>query len=199
MSKKKSKKSKKGRSLNYKFFVVFGGVFHYIMYRLYNFTLYNDTLLWSSLFLSGLILGIYFIKKLKLLHPKSYKTLSGPKLKAYMFGICFLVIIGATAIFGNVINGTLVGLNYLGKSSTPNYKVYPVQKITQYRTGGRKRRRRNNPKVFFLRDGEVLSIRLPERYRVNTNYAEYKTIRLDIREGLLGFEVINDYELRKEL
>ena len=133
-----------------------------------------------------------------MLHPKSYKTLSGLKLKAYMFGICFPVIIGSTAIFGNVINGTLIGLNYLGKSAAKNNKEYQIQKITQSKTRKRRRILRNNPKVFFLKDEEVLSIRLPERYDANTNYDTYKTIRLDLREGLLGFQVINDYELKKE-
>jgi len=75
MKKKKLKKKKKGKSLNYKLFVIIGGIFHFIVYLLLDLTFYNNTLFWLGLFIGGITLGIYFIKKMELLNPKSYKKI----------------------------------------------------------------------------------------------------------------------------
>ncbi|SDY09433.1 hypothetical protein SAMN05444411_1232 [Lutibacter oricola] len=195
--KKKHKKKKKGKSLNYKLFVIIGGIFHFIVYLLLDLTFYNDTIFWLSLILCGLILGIYFIKKMKLLNPESYRKIKGPKLKLYMFSVCLLIITGTSLIFGNVINGTLLGLNYIGKQNESNNIEYKIEKITQHKTGGRKRVRRNNPKVYFEKNGETIKRNLSEHYSLKKNYSEYKTIKFITNKGLLGFEIIKNYELKK--
>ncbi|WP_040282811.1 hypothetical protein, partial [Psychroserpens damuponensis] len=197
MKKKKSKKKKKGKSLNYKLFSVIGGIFHLIMYLLYDLTFYNDTLLWLSILFCGLIFGFYFIKKMELLNPKSYKKIEGLKLKLYMFFICFVMIIGGAIIFGNVINGTIIGLNYIGKNNETIKQEYGIQKIEQNSSGGRKRFRRYNPKVFIEKEGEIVTVNLSERYSKNKNYSEYRTIEMNLNKGLFGFEIIENYELKK--
>ena len=129
MKKKKLKKKKKGKSLNYKLFVIIGGIFHFIVYLLLDLTFYNNTLFWLGLFIGGITLGIYFIKKMELLNPKSYKKIKGNKLNFYIFLVCFLTILGTTVIFGNVINGTILGLNYIGKNSESKKTEYKIEKI----------------------------------------------------------------------
>lgn len=202
MSKKKSKKSKKDKTLNYKLFVIIGGIFHFIVFLLLDLTFYNDSIFWWSLLFCGLISGIYFIKKMKLTHLNSYKKIEGIKLKLYMFFICLFTIIGTTIIFGNVINGTILGLNYVGKSNDLINHEYQIQEITHNKStgrNGRKRRlfRRNNPKVYLEKDGKLIGVNLSERFSSNKNYSEYKTIEFDLNRGLFGFEIIDNYELKK--
>ncbi|MAB47532.1 MAG: hypothetical protein CMC05_02770 [Flavobacteriaceae bacterium] len=202
MPKKKSKKKNKKKSLNYKLFVIIGGIFHFTVYILLDVTLYNDTIFWWSITLCGLISGIYFINKMKLIHSDSYKKIEGANLKLYMFFICFFTIIGTSIVFGNVINGTILGLNYIGKSNDIYQHEYIIQKITHNKSNGRNGRkrklfRRNNPKVYLDKDGESIGINLSEQYSPNKNYSQYKTIAFDLNRGLFGFEIINDYELKK--
>jgi len=202
MTKKKPKKKKKEKSLNYKLFVIIGGIFHFIVYLLLDLTFYNDSIFWWSLIFCGLILGIYLIKKMKLLNPDSYRKIEGTKLKLYMFIICLFTIIGTTLIFGNVINGTILGLNYIGKSNELNNNEFKIQEITHNKStgrNGRKRRlfRRNNPKVYLEKGGESIGVNLSEHYSSNKDYSEYKTIEFDLNKGLFGFEIIDDYELKK--
>jgi hypothetical protein len=200
--KKKHKKKKKGKSLNYKLFVIIGGIFHYIVYLLIDLTFYNDTIFWLSLILCGLIAGVYFIKKMELLNPESYRKIEGTKLKVYMFIVCFFIIIGTTIIFGNVINGTILGLNYIGKNNDLDNHEYTIEEIVHNkstRKRGRKIRlfRRNNPKVYFEKNGEINKRNLSEHYSLKKNYSEYKTIEFITNKGLLGFEIIENYELKK--
>ena len=197
MKKKKLKKKKKGKSLNYKLFVIIGGIFHFIVYLLLDLTFYNNTLFWLGLFIGGITLGIYFIKKMELLNPKSYKKIKGNKLNFYIFLVCFLTILGATVIFGNVINGTILGLNYIGKNSESKKTEYKIEKIVQRKTGGRKRIRRNNPKVYLEKEGKIIKRNLTEHYSLTKNYSEYKIIEFITNKGLLGFEIIENYELKK--
>tara|TARA_R110002033_G_C3773465_1_gene228482 strand:+ start:80 stop:673 length:594 start_codon:yes stop_codon:yes gene_type:complete len=197
MKKKKLKKKKKGKSLNYKLFVIIGGIFHLIVYLLLDLTFYNNTLFWLSLFIGGITLGIYFIKKMELLNPKSYKKIKGNKLNFYIFLVCFLTILGTTVIFGNVINGTILGLNYIGKNSESKKTEYKIEKIVQRKTGGRKRIRRNNPKVYLEKEGKIIKRNLTEHYSLTKNYSEYKIIEFITNKGLLGFEIIENYELKK--
>ena len=197
MKKKKLKKKKKGKSLNYKLFVIIGGIFHFIVYLLLDLTFYNNTLFWLSLFIGGITLGIYFIKKMELLNPKSYKKIKGNKLNFYIFLVCFLTILGTTVIFGNVINGTILGLNYIGKNSESKKTEYKIEKIVQRKTGGRKRIRRNNPKVYLEKEGKIIKRNLTEHYSLTKNYSEYKIIEFITNKGLLGFEIIENYELKK--
>ena len=197
MKKKKLKKKKKGKSLNYKLFVIIGGIFHFIVYLLLDLTFYNNTLFWLSLFIGGITLGIYFIKKMELLNPKSYKKIKGNKLNFYIFLVCFLTILGTTVIFGNVINGTILGLNYIEKNSESNKTEYKIEKIVQRKTGGRKRIRRNNPKVYLEKEGKIIKRNLTEHYSLTKNYSEYKIIEFITNKGLLGFEIIENYELKK--
>ena len=197
MKKKKLKKKKKGKSLNYKLFVIIGGIFHFIVYLLLDLTFYNNTLFWLGLFIGGIILGIYFIKKMEWLNPKSYKKIKGNKLNFYIFLVCFLTILGTTVIFGNVINGTILGLNYIGKNSESKKTEYKIEKIVQRKTGGRKRIRRNNPKVYLEKEGKIIKRNLTEHYSLTKNYSEYKIIEFITNKGLLGFEIIENYELKK--
>tara|TARA_B110000908_G_C10057213_1_gene358923 strand:+ start:59 stop:652 length:594 start_codon:yes stop_codon:yes gene_type:complete len=197
MKKKKLKKKKKGKSLNYKLFVIIGGIFHFIVYLLLDLTFYNNTLFWLGLFIGGITLGIYFIKKMELLNPKSYKKIKGNKLNFYIFLVCFLTILGTTVIFGNVINGTILGLNYIGKNSESKKTEYKIEKIVQRKTGGRKRIRRNNPKVYLEKEGKIIKRNLTEHYSLTKNYSEYKIIEFITNKGLLGFEIIENYELKK--
>jgi len=197
MKKKKLKKKKKGKSLNYKLFVIIGGIFHFIVYLLLDLTFYNNTLFWLGLFIGGITLGIYFIKKMELLNPKSYKKIKGNKLNFYIFLVCFLTILGTTVIFGNIINGTILGLNYIGKNSESKKTEYKIEKIVQRKTGGRKRIRRNNPKVYLEKEGKIIKRNLTEHYSLTKNYSEYKIIEFITNKGLLGFEIIENYELKK--
>ena len=197
MTKKKSKKNIKGKSLNYRLFAIIGGISHFIVYLLDDSTFYNDTLFWSSLLFCGIVLGIYFIKKMELLNPDSYKKIKGTKLKLYMFTVCILTIMGTTLLFGNVINGTVLGLNFIGKSEFINQAEYQIEKIEQNKTGGRKRIRRNNPEVFFIKNSELVSVRLSERFDSNINYNESKTIEMELKKGLFGFEILDNYTLKK--
>jgi hypothetical protein len=195
--KKKHKKKKKGKSLNYKVFVIIGGIFHFIVYLLLDLTFYSNTIFWLSLIFGGIVLGIYFIRKMELQKVKSYKKIEGAKLKLYMFLVCLFTIVGATLIFGNVINGTLLSLNYIGKNNESHNSEYKIEKIVQRKTGGRKKIKRNNPKVYLEKDGEIITRNLTEHYSLKKNYSEYKTIEFITNKGLLGFEIIEDYELKK--
>ena len=198
MPKKKSKKKKKGNFKNYRLFLFVGGIFHLIVYLLYDKTFYSSTLFWTSLLICGGIFGIYFITKMQLTNPKTYRKLKGLKLKLCMSFACIIFILGGCIIFGNVVNGIIIGANYIGKKSE-SYKVeYKIEKILQDKTGGRKRIRRNNPKVYFEKDKKIERIRLPEYYRSTENYAEFKTIEFTLNKGLLGFEVVENYRLNKK-
>ena len=202
MYKKKSKKSKKDKTLNYKLLVIIGGIFHFIVYLLLDLTFYNYSIFWWSLLLCGLISGVFFIKKMKLTYPNSYKKIEGIRLKLYMFFICLFTIIGSTIVFGNVINGTILGLNYVGKSNDLINKEYKILEITHKKSTGRNGRnkkllRRNNPKVYLEKDGKLIGVNLSERYSSSKNYSEYKTVEFDLNRGLFGFEIIDKYELKK--
>ena len=196
--KKKNKKKKKKESIKYKPFVLIGGIFHLIVYLLIDLTFYSESLFWGSLISSGLIFGIYLIYKMELLNPKSYKKLEGIKLKMFIFLICFLTIFGVTAMLGNVVNGIILGVNYIGKNSETNKKEYKIEKIVQSKTGGRKRIRRNNPKVTLEKNGELINRILPEHFSLKKDYSEFKTIEFITNRGLLGFEIIENYELKKQ-
>lgn len=202
MPKKKSNLKKNGKSLNFKLFIIVGAIFNLVVYLLIDLTFYNDSLFWWSLICCGIISGIYFIKKMKLMHPDSYKKIEGTKLKIYMFFIFLFTIIGTTIIFGNFINATILGLNYVGKSNDLKKDEYIIQEITHQKSTGRKGRkrrlfRRNNPKVCLEKDGTVIGVNLSEDYNSNKDYSEYKKIEFDVSRGLFGFEIIDDYVLRK--
>ena len=202
MTKKKAKKKKKEKSLNYKWLVLIGALFHFIVYLLIDITLYSDSIFWWSLIVCGLISGIYLIEKMKLTQADSYKKIAGIKVKLYMFVICFFTIIGTTALFGNVINGAILSLNYIGKSKDVDIVEYRIKEITHNKStgrNGRKRRffRRNNPKVFFQKNGELVGVNLSERYNSNKDYSEFNTITFDVNKGLFDFDIIGNYELKK--
>ena len=196
MKKKKSKK-KSLKLNNYKLLAVIGGIFYLLVYLLNDSTFYDDNLFWLSFLFCGIISGFYFIRKLKLFNRDSYKNIDGNKLKIYIFLVCLLTIIGSSIIFGNLINGTILGLNYIGKSKETQKVEYQIQRIEQDKTGGRKRIRRNNPKVFFNKDSELINVRLSERYDSGKDYSEFKTIRMELNKGLFGFEIIDNYTLMK--
>ena len=91
---------------------------------------------------------------MKLLNPNSYKKIEGTKLKLYMIIVSFLIFIGTSLIFGNVINGTILGLNYIGRDKELTNVEYKIEQITHNKStgkNGRKKRlfRRNNPKVYI--------------------------------------------------
>lgn len=196
--KKKKKKSKKKSSLaQYKVFTIVGGIFHLIVYLLYDTTFYNTTLFFLSVLLCGTVLGIYFIRKMDMLNPKSYRKIKGTKLRLYMFFVCFLMILGASLIFGNVINGTILGLNYLGKTDQTVTQTYSVQKFGRYSSGGRKRVRRNKLKVYFERNGETMSLILPENYIASKSYDQFQKIEMKISKGLFGYDIMTAYTLKK--
>ena len=195
--KKHKKKKKKGKSLNYKMIVTIGGIFHLIVYFLLDLTFYSDTLLWLSLIAGGIPLGIYFILKMEILNPKSYRKIEGIKLKLYISVITLLIFLGSTVIFGNILNGTLLGLNYLGKNNELKSSEFNIEKIVQNKTGGRKRIRRNNPRVYYENNGKRISRDLTERYSLKKNYSEFKTINFITYKGLLGFDIMKNYELKK--
>ncbi|SDS34347.1 hypothetical protein SAMN05216503_2754 [Polaribacter sp. KT25b] len=114
-----------------------------------------------------------------------------------MFLVCFLTIIGATVIFGYVINATILGLNYIGKNSNSKKIEYNIKKIVKYKTRGRKKIRRNNLKVTLEKDGKIVKRTLSEHYNLNKKYSEYNTIKFIINKGLFGFEVIENNEFKK--
>ncbi len=196
--KKKSKKAqKKGKRnvLNYKLFSTIGAVFHGIVYLLIDHTFYNYQLLWGSIIVCGLVSGIYIIAKTGLHKTSSYQKIKGVKLHLSIFLICTLLLMGATLLMGNVINGTLLGLNYLGKGRDSNSVTYKIDKIEKSRKGVRRFVRRRVPTVYIEKDGELIAHDLPERYSSSKNYEDYKTIQMNVRKGFLGFEIIETYQL----
>ena len=201
MGKKKSKKKKKHLFKNYKLFAFVGVLFHLIVYLLYDKTFYNDTLFWVSAGLCGLFFGAFFINKMNLLNPKSYRKIDGFKLKLYMSFICVIMIVGGIVIFGSVINGTILGLNYIGRNNSSNSVEYKIQKIEKDRVARKRKRRRlfrgYKPKVFFKREEDSTSIVLPERYKTDINYSDFRIIEMNLSNGLFGFEVIDSYKLKK--
>lgn len=202
MAKKKSKKNKKSNSNSYKKATIFGGVFHFLVYLFLDKTIYPSTLLYGSILLCGVITGVYAIYKLDLYKRTSYRKLKGVKLKAYMIFVGIIIILGSTLILGNVINGTVLGINYLTKDSGVQTYSFEVIKITHNktkRTRGRRKFRvfRNNPKVHIQKDGKELGINLSETYNSDVDYTEFKTIELNLKNGGLGFEVIDNYILKK--
>ena len=138
MSKRKPNKVKKDNLLYFKQLSLAGGITHLIVYLLVDSTIYNEPLFWTSIFVCGILLSFYFIYKMELLNPDSYKILKGKKLKLFMIGVCIATVIGSIAIFGNFINGVLMGLNYIGKSESVKQVEYNIEKIVQSKTGGRK-------------------------------------------------------------
>lgn len=199
MKKKKSKKRSKKKSipLKYKLFALIGGLFHLIVFLLYDITFYNKTLSWLSLLICGIVFGLYFIKKMSLLNPNSYRKIKGVRLKAYMLLVCFLMILGGSIVFGNVINGTIIGLNYLGKGNKSTTQIYKIQKITKHRSGTRKKMKRVNPMIYLEKNGTIIKLRLSETYIESKNYSEFKKIEMSVSKGLLGFEIMNSYQLKK--
>jgi len=202
MTKKNSKKNKKSNSNSYKKATIFGGVFHFIVYLFLDKTIYPSTLLYGSILFCGVVTGIYAIYKLELYKPTSYRKLKGVKLKAYMILAGIIIILGSTLILGNVINGTFLGINYLTKDSEVQTDRFEVIKITHNKSKGTKGRRkfrvfRNNPKVYIQKDGKELGVNLSETYNSDVDYAEFTTIEFDLKKGGLGFEVIDNYYLKK--
>lgn len=198
--KKKKNKGKKGRPLNYKLFIIIGGIFNFIVYKLIDSTFYNESLFWWSLLICGITSGIYFIKKMKLAEPKSYKKLEGIKLKLIMLIICLIMIIGTTGVLGNVVNGAILGLNYIGKNNEMKISEYKVLKIEKNRKRKRRKRklfRKTVPKVFFTKNGEILDLNLSENYSSKEDYSKYKIIELKMNRGLLNFEIIESYKLKE--
>ncbi len=196
----KRKKKKKKSSLKFKGLFILGAVSHSIMYSLLKLTYYNDLLLWGSLIFCGVVSGVYLIVKMDLLNPKSYRKLKGIKLKGYMFTICFFLIIGTTIMFGNIINGAIIGLNYFGRDKNDNSNIYTVEKIEKHRNvrGSRGPRifRRYSPKVYFTKDHKSVSRILPETFR-SQKHIGVKRIVLNEQMGLFGFVVIRNYQLQK--
>ncbi len=198
MGKKKSKKKKKKLFRYYKVYLVIGALFHIISWEFYEKTLFNENLYWLSAGLCGLIFAIFFINKTDLLNPKGYKKLNGIKLKSYMLFICVIMTLGGIIVFGSVINGTVLSLNYIGKSDASSLIELQVEKIVRnYSRGGRRRIGRNNPKVYLKENKKLKSFNLPERWDSNENYAEYKSIELNLKTGLFGLEIIDEYVLKK--
>ena len=198
--KKKKNKGTKGNSLNYKPFIIIGGIFNFIVYKLLDLTFYNDSLFWWSFLICGLISGIYLIKKMRLTESKSYKKIEGIKLKLFMFSICLLMIIGTTGILGNVVNGAILGLNYIGKNNelkTSEYKVVKIEKNSGSRSRKRRLFRKTVPKVFFQKNEKLIDINLSENYSSKEDYSEFKTIELKTNKGMFGFEIVENYELKK--
>jgi|GEM_PF-5894419 len=196
----KRKKKKKKSSLKFKWLFIIGGLSHFIMYSLLEFTYYSDSLLWGSLVFCGVVSGMYLIVKMDLLNPKSYRKLKGIKLKAYMFTICFFLIIGATIMFGNIINGAIIGLNYFGRDRSDNRNIYTVEKIEKHRNFRRRRVtrifRRYSPKVYFTKDNRSVNRILPETFK-SQKYVGVKRIELNEQQGLFGFVIIRNYQLLK--
>lgn len=202
MSPKKSKKNKKSKSNGYKKAAIFGGVFHFLVYLFLDKTIYPSNLLYGSILFCGVITGIYAIYKLELYKPTSYRKLKGVKLKAYMIFVGIIIILGSTLILGNVINRTVLGINYLTKDSDVQTDSFEVIKITHNKSKGPTGRRkfrvfRNNPKVHIQKDGKELGINLSETYNSDVDYTQFNTIELYLKKGGLGFEVIDNYYLKK--
>ena len=193
MTKKKSKK----KGLNYRLLWLVGGLGHLLVFLFDDRTFYNDTLYWSSVLLCGVLTGIYVIAKMKLTDPKSYKKLKGIKGKGIMFMIVALTFLGSTVLCGNLINGALLGLNFMGRSEVVSKQTYPIERIVQYKSGSRRGIRRNNPKVYYMKDSVLVSVLLPERYTSRINYDTFKTLEMDLKKGLLGFDYIENYKLLK--
>lgn len=115
-----------------------------------------------------------------------------------MLSVIPLMTIAGVILFGNVINGTVLGLNYIGKSNESNLVEFQIKKIEHnYSTGGRRGMSRNNPEVYLKKNGELISIDLPERWDSNKKYSEYKSIEFGLTKGLFGLEIITEYELKK--
>ncbi|MFP4845616.1 hypothetical protein [Winogradskyella sp. PE311] len=195
MPKKKSKK--KRERLNYKLMASLGGLFHVAVYLLIDKTFYNHTLFWGSIFVCGLIFGVYFIIKLKLNKNETYHKLEGSKLQLYIASMSLIMILGATLIFGNIINGSILVINYIGKNKLSYTEEYKIEKLVRYKSGGNKKIRRNNPKVYIQKDNSERNFLLPERYNTIIDYSEYRSIDLMLTNGLFGFEIIQDYKLKK--
>jgi hypothetical protein len=83
------------------------------------------------------------------------------------------------------------------KTNEINNYEFQINTIEHNRTGGKRRFRRNNPKVFFEKDGDLTSINLTERYNSKINYSEFKTIEMNLCKGMFGFEIIDAYDLKK--
>nr|WP_298989901.1 hypothetical protein [uncultured Polaribacter sp.] len=190
-------KKKKKLKINYKLIVLFGGVFHLITYFLFNETLDTDNLLLLSIIIGGITLGLFFIKRLELTNPKSYRKLKGVKLKSVMILICSIMIFGGAIIFGNVLNGLVLGLNYLGRDSETSIKKYSINKIARYRKSGKRRMFSQKPKVYFFEEGKIQTLILSEFYSSQKDYTKFKTIELEISQGLLGFDYIENYNLQE--
>lgn len=182
--------------INIRLLIAIGLLFHIIVYRLGNKTFYNELLQWGSLLFCGVLVGTYLIFKLELNKPESYRKLEGVRLKLFMYAVSLLMIFGGIFLSGNVINGTLLGLNYLGRSQETVTKEYRIKKITRARRG-RRGLRRLRPLVYLKDDAEKSSFWLYERFDSNKNYDEFKTIEFELQEGLFGFEIINDYTLKR--
>lgn len=117
-----------------------------------------------------------------------------------MFSICLLMTIGTTGILGNVFNGVILGLNYIGKNNelkTSEYRVLKIEKNSGSSSRKRKLFRKTVPKVFLEKNGKLIDINLSENYSSKGNYSEFKTIQLNTNKGLFGFEIIENYKLKK--
>lgn len=197
MGEKKSKKNRTKKKIlfrHYKLFIFVGALFHIVMGLFYDRTFYNQTLFWISTVFCGLIFAIYFINKTDLLNPKSFGKMDGFKLKLYMISVIPIMTVAGVILFGSVINGTILGLNYIGKSNESNLVEYQIEKIVESRNF---KLRSTKPKVFIEKNGELISVRLSERYNSNKDYAKFKSIEFDLKKGLFGLEVIDEYELKK--
>ncbi|MET1258764.1 hypothetical protein ABV409_05455 [Flagellimonas sp. DF-77] len=192
----KSKKKRKFKKREFSTLVTLGAIFHFITYLYYNHTFYSDSLFWSTAILMGILGGFYLFKALRLHKDSSYRKIKGGKLQALKGGLFVILCIGALVIFGNLINGSVLGLNYWAKSALSQQTEYAITDIVSYRSYGRRRSLAlKRPRVYFAQDGQKTSYLLPERYDSKKDYSVFHTLQLRTAKGFFGFEVIESYQL----
>ena len=180
-------------SSSQKALIVLGGLFNLIVFFFHEYTFYNETIFWSSFIIVGIGIGTY-IAKISFWNSKKYKK--GKLKKSSILLVSFLIIFGSTLVFGNILNGIIIGVNYLGRSNDTVIMDYEIDKIVKYREPGRYSRK-YVPRVVYKRNEKSMNISLTDRYNENTNYGEYQTITMELSKGYLGFEIIEKISLNK--
>ena len=188
------------KSSEFKLLIVIGGLFHLIISLLYDVTIYNKRLFWIGLIISGVLGGLYLIKRLGLLDSNNSKKKKKKKKKkkAPVLLISMIMLIGGILLFGNVINGIVYGINYVGKGTELKTEEYKIDHIIKHSTRTRRSFfRKKHPLIYFIDGNEIYSLELGEKYNEEINYEEYQTVEFEYVEGLLGFKIVESYELNK--
>ncbi len=174
--------------------LVLVGVLTYPTWIIYKTTIYSSLLSFWLSFCAGILLCIYVLIKTRFLSKNNFKKLTKSKLLLVRVIMVLAFSIVTIIISGIILNFFILSINYIGHSEEP----YSKEKYEILKVGRQSGSFRNHN---FMRASNLIIKYKNRKEKIILPYSDFeilkdkKQIQLTTREGRLGFDIIENYEL----